>query len=94
MGRERCNGKEIQPLIVPGASPTASAPVCLTTAFAHQPGKEMQWKGFIRKNRMQNVPHQLEEIIRGIAVFLRPAVNALAQGVPFQATWQAPGPWQ
>jgi hypothetical protein len=69
-------------------------PVCLTAAFAEQPGKASQWKGFIRKNRMQNVPSQLEEIIGGIAVFLGPVVKVLVQKVPFRKAWQAPGPWR
>lgn len=69
-------------------------PICLTAAFAGEPGRESQWKGFIRKNRLQNVPGRLEEVVGGIAIFLGPIIDALARGKSFGGRWHGPGPWR
>jgi hypothetical protein len=70
-----------------------SQPVPLTTNFANDPGKERLWSGLIRKNRLEDVPANLKEVIAAIAAFLGPAANALSSGRLFDATWNAPGPW-
>ena len=69
-------------------------PVCLTPVFAEEPGKESQWKGFIRKSRLQNAPQDLAEVIEGIATFLVPVIDSLARGKSFKGTWRACGPWR
>ena len=40
-----------------------SATVAFTDAFAQDTTKQMQWKAFIRKNRIEDVPAQLDEVI-------------------------------
>lgn len=53
-----------------------------------------QWRGFIRKNRLKNVPQELMEVITAIAAFLKSITEQLATGTAFKETWKAPGPWR
>jgi len=71
-----------------------SEPIALTNSFAEDPAKVAQWRGFIRKNRLNNVPQDFGEVIKAIAVFLGPVAKTLAADRSFEATWKAPGPWR
>ena len=71
-----------------------SEPVALTNSFAEDAGKAAQWRGFVRKNRLVDVPQNLVEVVAAIATFLTPIVEQLAAGCVFKATWKAPGPWR
>ena len=71
-----------------------SESIAFTNSFAEDPAKVAQWRGFIRKNRLTNVPQDLGEVIKTIAVFLEPLAKSLAEGKPFEASWKAPGPWR
>jgi predicted nucleotidyltransferase component of viral defense system len=68
-------------------------PIALTTPFSKDPTKAAQWRGFIRKNRLKNVPQEFDEVVLTIAAFLGPIAKSLAAGEPFNANWSAPGPW-
>lgn len=70
-----------------------SEPIALTNSFAEDPAKVAQWQGFIRKNRLTNVPQDFGKVIKAIVVFLGPVAKTLAGKKPFEATWIAPGPW-
>ena len=74
-------------------TPLQPEPVCLTSAFAEDMTKATQWRGFIRKNRLAEIPKDFGEVIAAIEVFLKPIAESLSTKVPFQATWHAPGPW-
>jgi hypothetical protein len=67
--------------------------VALSADFAENPSKKTQWRGFIRKNRQEDIPQDLSEVIEIIAGFLKPLVDSLAVGHPFKGTWTALGPW-
>jgi predicted nucleotidyltransferase component of viral defense system len=71
-----------------------SEPNSLTNSFAEDPIKVTQWRGFIRKIRLTNVPQDFREVIEAISIFLRPIAERLATKKPFEATWRAPGPWR
>lgn len=71
-----------------------SEPNALTNSFAADPAKVAQWRGFIRKNRMTNIPQDFREVIEAIALFLEPTAKTLVAKKPFEATWKAPGPWR
>jgi hypothetical protein len=71
-----------------------SEPIALTTAFAEDTGKAAQWRGFVRKNRLENVPQNLVEVVIAIATFLKPIAEELEAGTAFKGIWKAPGPWQ
>ena len=68
-------------------------PIALTNSLAEDATKTVQWRGFIRKNRLTNVPQNFGEVIKAIAAFLGPIAKSLSAKQPFKATWKAPGPW-
>lgn len=61
--------------------------------LGQDPSKSAQWRGFVRKTRLENVPAEFQEVITAVGCFLGPAATALAQDDPFGETWKAPGPW-
>jgi len=69
-------------------------PVALTEDFAKETSRQTQWQGFVRKNRLQDMPASFADIVEAIAVFLGPVMRALAAGEDFQGSWKAPGPWR
>jgi predicted nucleotidyltransferase component of viral defense system len=69
-------------------------PVALTTAFADDPAKAAQWRGFLRKSRLDHAPAKLKEVTEAIRTFLVPVTAAQRQGQAFEQQWNAPGPWQ
>jgi hypothetical protein len=71
-----------------------SEPIALTNSFAGDAGKAAQWRGFVRKNRLVDVPQNLVEVVAAIAAFLTPIAEQLAAGGVFKPTWEAPGPWR
>ena len=58
-------------------------PVGLTPKFADDPTKKSQWRGFIRKGRLDASP-ELGEVIIAIANFVGPLVTALNAGKSFR----------
>jgi predicted nucleotidyltransferase component of viral defense system len=70
-----------------------SKPIALTNSFAEDTAKATQWRGFVRKNRLKNVPQNFAEVITAIAEFLTPIAEQLAADRVFKATWKAPGTW-
>jgi len=68
-------------------------PIALARAFGEDLEKAAQWRGFVRKNRLVDVPQNLAEVVTAIADFLRPITEQLAAGRVFKATWKARGPW-
>ncbi len=69
------------------------ATIAFTDAFVQDPTKQTQWKAFVRKSRMEDVPVQLGEVIGCLALFLGPVAEALASGGSFTKVWRPPGPW-
>jgi hypothetical protein len=68
-------------------------PVALTGAFANDTTKAVQWRGFLRRNRISGAPKDLVEVIISIGAFLKPISERLAAGHVFNSIWKAPGPW-
>jgi hypothetical protein len=68
-------------------------PFALTPAFAADPSKRAQWKGFVRKARLDDPPVELAMVTGELGPFLVPVAEAVAAGAPFDRKWQAPGPW-
>lgn len=61
--------------------------VALSEEFADLSGKEQQWKAFVDRSRITGARANLAETIREIRAFLRPVVEATAEGLPFTAKW-------
>lgn len=70
-----------------------AAPIALTPAFAAEPGKEQQWRAFLKRSRLEPIGDGLASVIDALARFLGPVVSALTDGRPFTGTWHGPGPW-
>jgi predicted nucleotidyltransferase component of viral defense system len=75
-------------------TPIDPKPVALTSAFVEDPTKVTQWRGFLRKSRLENVPQELGQVVDALAAFLLPVAEALMESRPFDQFWQAPGNWQ
>jgi predicted nucleotidyltransferase component of viral defense system len=67
-------------------------PVGLTLGFAADPAKDAQWRGFVRKSRL-DVSADLSEVVFDLARFLHPVAAALSARKSFSGRWTAPGPW-
>ncbi len=67
--------------------------VALTGEFADDPTKKVQWRAFLRRNRLKDVPETLSDVVGFVAGFLLPIALALTEGPEFSAEWCAPGPW-
>jgi Nucleotidyl transferase AbiEii toxin, Type IV TA system len=71
-----------------------SLPLALAADFAAIPEKQAQWTGFLRKNRLTNVPRELAPAIKTLADFLAPILEAVRERRTPPARWAARGPWQ
>jgi hypothetical protein len=68
-------------------------PVALTAQFGSDPVKKTQWRGFLSKSKLTMAPHDFQDVLATIAVFLEPVAEAIQTGQAFAAQWKAPGPW-
>lgn len=74
-------------------TPIASQPTALTSAFADDPSKVMQWKGFLKKSNLQSAPTDLGQVIAELTDFLGPPTRALETNDSFDLHWQPPSLW-
>lgn len=71
------------------------SPVAFTPAFAESEGKQAQWGGFLRQNRLTSAPADLGTVVDEIARFLQPMIRAAAsRSATSPGTWTAGGPWR
>ncbi len=68
-------------------------PTGLANTFAEDPTKIAQWRGFLRKSRLDSAPQSLNEVVQALAAFLLPVAVAIGEGRGFTSLWKAPGPW-
>lgn len=66
----------------------------LMKSFAEDITKSAQWRGFSRKNRIENTPKDFRVVVAEIAAFLKPISESLDRSEKFEGVWHAPGPWQ
>lgn len=70
---------------------TGQAPFGLSDAFAQDAQKQTQWLAFLRKNRLEALA--LPDVIKALATFLLPVIEAASANKSLPARWKAPGPW-
>lgn len=70
-----------------------SDPLVLTPAFLGAPERQTQWRAFLRRGRLE-APVQAGELAEALGNFLKPVLQAAAQGVKFEARWSPGGPWR
>jgi predicted nucleotidyltransferase component of viral defense system len=68
-------------------------PLGLSKAFAEDGEKQKQWKAFISKNNVHNIPDSLEIVINAINEFLFPVIQAVFASERFRKTWKAGQMW-
>ena len=71
-----------------------SNPTAFETSFGQESTRNSQWRGFISRTRLDDVPSVFSEITTSIRKFLGPVSSAIARDIPFRKTWKAAGPWQ
>ena len=70
------------------------SPIALTSAFAGDSGKQTQWRGFLRKSRIDSAPAELQEVVDVLGAFLLPIAAAILGGEAFNQVWQVSGSWR
>ena len=68
-------------------------PVALTPAFANDPGKQAQWRGFLRRTELAMAPGSFVELQEKLVAFVLPPVKALGVGSLLLTTWQVGRGW-
>ena len=74
-----------------GTTLTRQVPFGLTVGFAQDAQKQIQWKAFLRKNRLDELP--LNEVVQTLATFMQPIFESASDNIMFAAIWNAGGPW-
>ena len=67
------------------------SPIGLTAAFSQDSQKQIQWKAFLRKNKIESV--SLDETVSFVASFLLPVTDAVHRASDFSLYWNSGGPW-
>jgi len=70
-----------------------ATPVALTSAFALQPEKGVQWKAFLSRNGLEADSAEFARIVADLHGFLMPPLAAVVSGQGYDGTWHAGGPW-
>lgn len=71
-----------------------AVPVLFRAIVREEEGKQIQWRGFIRKTKLTEAPDDFKEVVDRLADFLSPIAGTLEKGKSFGKQWKAPGPWQ
>jgi hypothetical protein len=68
-------------------------PLALTSEFADNAQKKIQWAAFVRRTRRPELD-DLSAIIAALDRFLWPVLQAAARGEPWPPMWSSGGPWK
>ncbi len=68
-------------------------PTAFSPAFATDGSKVAQWRGFLRKSRLDEAPPELVAVSEAIREFLSAPAAAIRDGRSFTQIWRAAGPW-
>ncbi len=55
-----------------------AAPVGLSAEFGNDPGKQTQWRAFLKRSALTNAPENLGEVVEQLRTFFEPILGALA----------------
>lgn len=67
-------------------------PLVLTREFLGAPERQMQWRAFLRRGRLEG-PVETGELVDALWRFMGPVLRAARGDGAFTATWPAGGPW-
>lgn len=69
-------------------------PLALTSEFADDTGKQAEWRGFLKRSKLEDVALTLPPVVEELRHFLLPPIAALANGDVFDHQWApAHGTW-
>jgi hypothetical protein len=71
----------------------SSGPLVLTTEFGEAPGKQTQWKAFLKKSGL-NASESLNDVVKELDEFVMPVVEGIRSGKTLGDTWRPRGPWK
>jgi predicted nucleotidyltransferase component of viral defense system len=66
-------------------------PVAFTQSFSTDKTKVVQWRAFVRKNRLKEIP-DLDELVMEMSKFLNPVATAIRENRTFTLKWKS-GIW-
>jgi predicted nucleotidyltransferase component of viral defense system len=69
------------------------SPIAFTNEFANDPQKKVQWKAFLRKNKLGATEEDFPKIILKIREFLEPVLFAAARKTGLNSNWKKNGRW-
>ena len=72
----------------------SSTPIGLTQTFVDEPGKALQWRGFLDKAGVEGIPEDLIDVIEAIAAFMSPVLSGIQTETTSDQHWPPRGPWQ
>lgn len=75
-------------------TPLVPHPTVFSPTFASDTSKASQWRGFLRKSQLKDVPQDFASVAATIAAFLAPLLTAVSDGRSFNQFWEASGPWR
>jgi hypothetical protein len=76
-----------------GTSFPDSEPLVLTREFLGAPERQIQWRAFLRRGRL-DAPPDAGELAEALRRFLKPVLQAAAHGEKVAARWSPGGPWR
>ena len=71
----------------------SDVPFGLSDEFAADAGKQTQWRGFVKRSRLQLKDTELTAIVSVLRDFLMPPTVAARAGTPAPRQWPKGGPW-
>lgn len=74
-------------LAIRGTVISGNIPIALTEEFYSSPDKQIQWKAFLKINKLENSNLELSDAIQNIEKFLMPVINSLVKKEAFSKKW-------
>lgn len=71
-----------------------SGPIGLSDEFASNDSKRLQWEAFAKRQKLDDAPLRLHDVVTAIRDFLAPIADTLSKSVPAPKTWTPSNGWQ
>ena len=71
-----------------------ATPAILTASIDSMHDKQIQWKAFVRKSKLDFAPQDFNEITKSISSFIEPVVNAVLNATNVNKEWMPPESWK
>ncbi|MFH1866162.1 MAG: nucleotidyl transferase AbiEii/AbiGii toxin family protein [Candidatus Eisenbacteria bacterium] len=75
-------------------TPVTADSMVFDPQFARDSDKQTQWTAFAGRPGLEEAPERFVDVAAAVASFLRPVARAIVDGLDFDLTWKAPGPWK